>query len=221
MPRRIVSDKTPPSLGDGLIPGARSRETIGRDNRPERCMSRKGPSHETRPRPSALSRPRPLSPYDRARDLPRLVPMWPGELEPMTPEKHHRLVQRLRRALREERRRGIAGSWTYDLARHARLYAALQAEMAAMGPPLSSWATATFRNTPARDLERAPIRAPEAGSIAAFRDITRDAYRGPSSSPAASGLPHSSAPPSDSRGEAATWRGTLPATSCNAFASDA
>jgi hypothetical protein len=51
-----------------------------------------------------------------------------------SPAGRRRIIARLRRALREERRRGIAGHWTYDLARHAALHRALQAEMA-IAPP--------------------------------------------------------------------------------------
>ena len=109
--------------------------------------------------PDRLSRPRlPLAdaascasvsakvPYDRARDLPRLLPLWPSEVADRSPEAHHRLLQRLRQALREERRRGLAGDWTYDLVRHAGLYRAWKAEMAAAPLPLTTWAAAPFRH---------------------------------------------------------------------------
>ena len=66
--------------------------------------------------------------YARARDLPRLLPMWPGELDDVTPAGRLRLMSRLRRALRAERQRGIAGHWSYDLARHRLLLAAYRAE---------------------------------------------------------------------------------------------
>lgn len=68
--------------------------------------------------------------YVRARDLPSLLPLWPHELATPTPPEHARLLGRLRRALREERRRGLAGHWSYDLARHARLLRAYRAEVA-------------------------------------------------------------------------------------------
>ena len=76
----------------------------------------------------------PLAPrpgdYDRVRDLARLLPLWPAEIADDTPEGRQRIVQRLRRALREERRRGLAGHWTYDLARHAALLQAYKHEVA-------------------------------------------------------------------------------------------
>lgn len=71
----------------------------------------------------------PLPLYDRARDLPRLVPLWPSEIADATAAGRARIVQRLRRALREERRRGMAGHWAYDLARHAALLRAYGREL--------------------------------------------------------------------------------------------
>ena len=66
--------------------------------------------------------------YVRARDLPKLVPLWPAEYQNMTRAGHARLLARLRRALRAERQRGIGGHWSYDLARHAQLLRAYRAE---------------------------------------------------------------------------------------------
>jgi hypothetical protein len=68
--------------------------------------------------------------YDRQRDLPRLLPLWPTELEAMDLTAHARLLNRMRRALRAERQRGIGGHWAYDLARHAALLRAYRAETA-------------------------------------------------------------------------------------------
>jgi hypothetical protein len=72
----------------------------------------------------------PLPRYSRSRDLPRLVPLWPREIEDESEDGRRRLVAKLRRALREERRRGLAGHWAYDLARHAALLRAYRAELA-------------------------------------------------------------------------------------------
>jgi hypothetical protein len=66
--------------------------------------------------------------YVRARDLPKLVPLWPNEIETLNRTDHARLLARLRRALRAERQRGLSGHWTYDLARHAQLLRAYRAE---------------------------------------------------------------------------------------------
>ena len=63
----------------------------------------------------------------------RVLPLWPHELGDITNAGRHKLLARLRRALRAERRRGIAGHWTYDLARHAELLRIYRRELAAVG----------------------------------------------------------------------------------------
>ena len=70
--------------------------------------------------------------YDRKRDLPGLLALWPWEMEDSSLEAHQRLVAMLRRALRRERQRGIGRDWTYDLARHALLLAAYRYEAAGL-----------------------------------------------------------------------------------------
>ena len=69
-----------------------------------------------------------LDRYVRARDLPRLVPLWPEELSDETGEGRQRLVLRLHSLLRRERQRGLNGDWSYDLARHRQLLVAYRAE---------------------------------------------------------------------------------------------
>ena len=66
--------------------------------------------------------------YDRNRDLPRLVNMWPSEVAALQESDRSLIVLRLMRALRAERRRGQHGAWTYDLSRHALLLAAYRSE---------------------------------------------------------------------------------------------
>jgi hypothetical protein len=66
--------------------------------------------------------------YVRARDLPKLLPLWPSEVGAMSIADHARLLAKLRRALRSERQRGLGGHWSYDLARHAQLLRAYRAE---------------------------------------------------------------------------------------------
>lgn len=68
--------------------------------------------------------------YLRERDLPRLVLLWPGEVLDLVRADPGVILARLRRAIRGERRRGLAGHWTYDLNRHAALLRACRAEMA-------------------------------------------------------------------------------------------
>ena len=70
----------------------------------------------------------PLQRYDRHRDLPRLVPLWPHEIADVSAAGCHRICQLLMSAVRRERQRGVAGHWTYDLQRHAGLVVALRAE---------------------------------------------------------------------------------------------
>jgi hypothetical protein len=52
-----------------------------------------------------------------------------------TPASQHALIARLRRALRAERQRGVAGHWTYNLSRHADLLRAYRAELESAGQP--------------------------------------------------------------------------------------
>lgn len=66
--------------------------------------------------------------YVRRRDLPGLMPMWPAEIEDTSETGRAHIVERLRNALRAERRRGLAGHWTYDLGRHAGMLRALSKE---------------------------------------------------------------------------------------------
>jgi hypothetical protein len=55
--------------------------------------------------------------------------MWPCETADRSEAGRLRILARLRKALREERQRGIAGHWTYDLARHHQLLMAYRAEV--------------------------------------------------------------------------------------------
>lgn len=76
--------------------------------------------------------PPPLSADERRLALVRLVPMWPSEIDDLSVPGRRRLVGILERALLAERRRGRAGYWTYDLARHGALLAAWRRERAAL-----------------------------------------------------------------------------------------
>ena len=71
--------------------------------------------------------------YDRRTELAHILPLWPHELEDQTPQGRVRVLAKLRSALRAERRRGVAGHWTYDLARHAELLRVYRLEVAASG----------------------------------------------------------------------------------------
>jgi hypothetical protein len=71
--------------------------------------------------------------YDRRTELPRVLPLWPYELDDESPEGRLRILARLRRALRAERRRGLAGHWAYDLGRHVALLRVYRLELALRG----------------------------------------------------------------------------------------
>lgn len=73
--------------------------------------------------------------YDRRRELPHILSLWPHELEDESPQGRRKIVSKLQRALRTERRRGIAGHWTYDLCRHVELLRVYRHELALAGMP--------------------------------------------------------------------------------------
>lgn len=79
--------------------------------------------------PADGDRSRSRRPYDRRTELPRLLPLDPLDLDDENPQGRRRLLAKLWRALRAERRRGIAGHWTYDLARHAELLRVYRLEL--------------------------------------------------------------------------------------------
>ncbi len=69
--------------------------------------------------------------YDRCIELSRILPLWPHEIADDSVCGRERIVAKLARALRAERRRGLAGHWTYDLARHSELLRVYRLELAA------------------------------------------------------------------------------------------
>jgi hypothetical protein len=149
----------------------------------------------------------PLLPgYDRQRDLPRLLPLWPEELADVSLDGRRALVHRLHAVLRRERQRGAAGNWAYDIARHRHLLIAYRAELA------------TWRQVHQQANAAANAAARSVGAPLAPQLISLAASRGPFSSPVSNGLPHSSAPPSDNRGAGSISPGILPAISCNGSA---
>jgi cobalamin biosynthesis Mg chelatase CobN len=70
--------------------------------------------------------------------------LWPHELEDESPGARHRILARLRQALRAERRRGLSGHWTYDLARHVELLRVYREELAAVGGRAQGHATGEY-----------------------------------------------------------------------------
>ena len=69
--------------------------------------------------------------YVRERDLAKLIPLWPREIEDRSTKGALHILAKLRRALRSERTRGLAGHWSYDLNRHLGLLSAFKGELAA------------------------------------------------------------------------------------------
>jgi len=138
--------------------------------------------------------------YDRARDLPRLVPMWPRELADAEASLigHLALIAKITRALRRERQSGLAGDWAYDAGRHRGLLAALQRERALCR---RRWGLTLSGRT--------------ATAAAGLTRPFRAACRGPSASPTPSAPPRSSAPPSDSREAGPISPDTPRATGCS------
>lgn len=77
--------------------------------------------------------------YQRS-DLPGLTPIFDDPNEILEPTAHYlvdrrqaitttgKIIEKLEKACREERRRGIAGDWTYSKPRHEAIYRALDAE---------------------------------------------------------------------------------------------
>lgn len=76
--------------------------------------------------------------YERERHLPRLIRAVPSEMAGRDVATARRLIARLERALRAERRRGRAGHWTYDINRHIALMQALKAERAALAQAMAT-----------------------------------------------------------------------------------
>ncbi len=66
---------------------------------------------------------------DRIGLLRRLLPLTKAELGDNSRTASTAIVERLRSALRNERRQGKAGHWTYDLNRHIALSQALNTEI--------------------------------------------------------------------------------------------
>jgi hypothetical protein len=91
--------------------------------------------HSGRPAgwPARIRAIRPAQPeYDRRTTLCSVLALWPQEIEDDSLAGRLLIVAKLRRALRVERQRGLAGHWTYDLARHAELLRAYKQELRAL-----------------------------------------------------------------------------------------
>ena len=125
-----------------LLPGIREDRDMKYSQRAPRAHAvAAGPSGRPVGRPARIRAMRPARPeYDRRTTLCSVLALWPQEIEDDSLAGRLRIVAKLRRALRAERQRGLAGHWTYDLARHAELLRAYKQELRAL---------------PARDVEGA------------------------------------------------------------------
>ena len=74
----------------------------------------------------------PRTEVNRHSELSRLLPLWPGEIDDVSLFGRQRVCRMLGSALRRERSRGIAGHWTYDIARHLALVKAARREETAL-----------------------------------------------------------------------------------------
>lgn len=80
--------------------------------------------------------------YCRFEQLPRLLKLWPNDVEDYSYPGTLKIAAMLRKALRAERNRARLHHWAYDLSRHLGLIDALKAErarLAALAPALPSW----------------------------------------------------------------------------------
>ena len=66
--------------------------------------------------------------YQREKDLPTLLALWPSELCDYSPKGTAALIVKLEQALNQERRRARKRHWSYNLARHLALIKALRQE---------------------------------------------------------------------------------------------
>lgn len=66
--------------------------------------------------------------YDRRKHLKQLLPIATAQIEDQTPETGKWITLRLAGALRQERKRGRAGHWAYNLNRHLALLQAYRGE---------------------------------------------------------------------------------------------
>ncbi len=86
-------------------------------------LRRRPTLHLTSPVPKKAVRP-----YDRLSQLPRLIGLWPSEMQDYSAAGTAKILALLRKALRLERSRGRSGHWAYDLNRHLSLAESVKAE---------------------------------------------------------------------------------------------
>jgi hypothetical protein len=124
--------------------------------------------------------------YCRTEQLPRLLKLWPNEVEDYSYPGTLKIAALLRKALRAERIRAHARHWAYDLNRHLGLIEALKAErarLAALAPALPNRGAVMPGERTARPAGtlRLPSRAERAVSSGASSPARPDPYRMPHS----------------------------------------
>ncbi len=87
--------------------------------------------------------------------LVRLLPLWPHEIADQSVAARTRLVAHLRRALRSERQRGVAGHWTYSVSRHAALSRLYHSELAGLRASMAAAARSTHEADAAKRADTA------------------------------------------------------------------
>lgn len=70
-------------------------------------------------------------PYNRMRDVPRAIPVWPSDLADDLVSRS-KLVAKIEAALSVERKRHTERHWAYSLPRHGSLLAVYREEKAAL-----------------------------------------------------------------------------------------
>ena len=66
--------------------------------------------------------------YDRQKDLPRLIPLWPDQVKDDTLGGIKKIIKKIDIALQSERRKAKTNHWSYNLTKHIGLLIAFKAE---------------------------------------------------------------------------------------------
>lgn len=151
--------------------------------------------------------------HERRGAIARLLPLWPYQLADASDAGRLSILAKLRKALRAERRRGIAGHWSYDLARHAELLRMYREEQAA----LTTRTAACYGQHHPRN----EAVLPKTAFSTAPDPTSRAGFRAPSVWQAATGPPHNSEPPWGNRAADPTSHGIPREKGCSGYANAA
>ena len=120
--RLCMPHKTPAKMAK-ILPLNLTKNRRKNINRADTTLTLKTDSHQANP---SIGK----NLYDRKRDLPELLALWPFELEDESPKAQAAMICKLKTAIRHERQKGQTGHWSYNLQRHHALLKALQVEQA-------------------------------------------------------------------------------------------